>query len=69
MIQVKKKELQERKFTPYEITITIVDEKEHNELQREILEIEGFSSDRWYRLKRRYGAITQVLNYIKNHTK
>jgi len=67
-MKVKKKELKERMFTPYEITITIENEVEHMALKKDIREAES-SSRRTMDRFRKQTMITDLFNQITSHTK
>jgi hypothetical protein len=67
-MKVKKNELKDRQFTPYEITITIDDEPEHNALRKDISSVAGISRD-WYRIFSKDSALERLLLTITQHTK
>lgn len=70
MIQVSKTELEERKFTPYKITILVNNEEEHENVKKDIKEIESISDHRYYRIGHyKYNSIRALLELIKNHIK
>lgn len=69
MIHVEKKELAERRFTPFEIKLTISDEKDLLALKAELADMRSECNSFWYRLNRRYGAIKSLLDLIDSHTK
>ena len=67
-MKVRKTELKERQFTPYEITITVESEADHEELKKDIYELDHSSRHVMSRL-RRQSAITDLINEIRSHTK
>ena len=70
-MKINKVELKERQFTPYNMVITIESEKEHNDLSKEVCDIQN-SAGMFYRLRDIVGygsALGQLLDIIKNHTK
>jgi len=69
MINVKKIELAQRTFTPYNIVITVSGETEHNQLVKEIREARSKSRSWWDTIRGDGCAIQYLLETIENHTK
>ncbi len=69
MINVSKKELKERAYTPYEITITISSQDDHNRLANEIRELKNSlrNSERWYDYGRKFEDLRALLEQIESH--
>lgn len=68
-MKVEKKELAERKFTPFQITLTIEDEKEHRQLSEAILGVRR-EYERWWRPNTDVeSTLIGLLNTILQHTK
>lgn len=67
MINVTKKELSERTFVPYEITITVSNREEHNRLVSDVKDLESIASGRWYNFGRRHSAVHELSQIILRH--
>lgn len=77
-MKVQKKELKDRQFTPYEITVTIDNEKEHGILLNNIAKVVNIMNSKGIggTIDDIFGvsffsesALGSLLNEIKNHTK
>ena len=67
MIQVTKKELTERTFIPYELTITINSKADHDELKCSIADFHNLNRSHWIRFRRSSTALSKLTEAILNH--
>jgi len=64
-----KKELKERVFVPYTITITVESEQEHKNLYEDFKQLQQMSDSHWYRFQKRLNAVYGLATLIFEHRK
>jgi hypothetical protein len=72
-MKVEKKELKERTFIPYQITITVESENEHKALVQDFNNLEAVTESSYlsklFRYTGEFRAIRDLIQIVREHTK